>query len=197
MSPLGRAIEDDRLAESLGTLVGGDLVVAPDGSFSVMLGPDVSGQTRGGLPDQWSSRGRFRLRPGRAVVISVEAGVASYFGIQLGDDWFTALDYLDHQTSLNEDQSTVGPDGRLHYVISTTDPGAPNWLDPMGLSEVHVMARWQGLPPDEPPPAAEVCFRRIDQLDEVIGEPIGPADRATQVTMRRESWFARETAAWT
>ena len=45
------------------------------------------------------------------------------------------------QTSLNGHQAHLDPDGVFRGVISVTDPGVPNWLDPVGHANSLICAR--------------------------------------------------------
>ena len=99
--------------------------------------------TPGGLTTQFSSAGIFELEPDQAIVISVPVAGVPYQGFQLGSMWYTSLDYVDHQTSLTADQAQVGPDGRIHLVLSEQDPGLANWIETLGRPEGIMQFRWQ------------------------------------------------------
>ena len=99
--------------------------------------------TPGGLTTQFSSAGIFELEPDQAMVISVPVAGVPYQGFQLGSMWYTSLDYVDHQTSLTADQAQVGPDGRIHLVLSEQDPGLANWIETLGRPEGIMQFRWQ------------------------------------------------------
>ena len=101
--------------------------------------------TPGGLASQWSSVGHFDLTDDEALVITVPRGDAPYLGFQLGSVWYTSLDYIDHQTSLNQAQAQVDPDGMIRIVVAEHDPGVANWVERLGHDRGYLQFRWQRL----------------------------------------------------
>lgn len=65
-----------------------------------------------------------------------------YWNIQLNDPYFNALEYVYRPSSLNGHQARISTDGKFRAVISLTDPGVPNWLDPAGYTEGGIYGRW-------------------------------------------------------
>lgn len=101
--------------------------------------------TPGGLSSQWSSVGHYDLADDEVLVISVPRGDAPYLGFQLGTVWYTSLDYIDHQTSLNGHQAHVDPDGVIRIVVAEHDPGVANWVERLGHDRGYLQFRWQRL----------------------------------------------------
>jgi hypothetical protein len=101
--------------------------------------------TPGGLSSQWSSVGHYDLTDDQAIVITVPRGDAPYLGFQLGTVWYTSLDYIDHQTSLNGAQAQVDPDGMVRIVVAEQDPGVANWVERLGHDRGYLQFRWQRL----------------------------------------------------
>jgi hypothetical protein len=52
-----------------------------------------------------------------------------YWQILVADDRFATVDWVNRQSSLNDVQAHVDPDGWFRGVVSKTDPGVYNWLD--------------------------------------------------------------------
>jgi hypothetical protein len=75
----------------------------------------------------------------------VPRGDAPYLGFQLGSVWYTSLDYVDHQTSLNQAQAQVDPDGMIRIVVAEHDPGVANWVERLGHDRGYLQFRWQRL----------------------------------------------------
>jgi len=154
--------------------------------------------TNGGLPDQLSASGRFTLGPEEVIVVTTAADAAPYQGIQLGDDWFTSLEFLDAMTSLSGNQATRDADGRFRFVIAHTDPAIANWLDTTGLESFFVFMRWQGLNPEAPTlPAPGVAFVKLDDLFDVLPPDttrVSTEERKAQLLRRRAAWERREIA---
>lgn len=109
--------------------------------------------TPGGLVGQYSAFGNFKLAPDETMLIEFGDTGAPYMGIQLGTRWFVSMDYENHTSTLNMNQLRCRENERRCYaLISLTDPGVANWLDPAGHDEGLVFMRWQGL---DLPPAEE------------------------------------------
>lgn len=142
----------------------------------------------GGLSGQYIANGRYALRDDQALIVRTRPSGARYQGFQLGSWWFVALDYANRQTSLNTRQAHLASDGRYHFVVSTRDPGVPNWLDASGDPEGLMLLRWQGageLGAEHQPQLEVVTFDTIrDHLP--ADEPsIDPAARSTQIASRQ------------
>lgn len=99
--------------------------------------------TPGGLATQYSSVGHFDLRPDQAMVITIPASDAPYLGFQLGSLWYISLDYINHQTSLNNTQAQADPDGMVRIVVADQSPGVTNWVETVGHRRGFLQFRWQ------------------------------------------------------
>ncbi|MHA7650299.1 hypothetical protein ACX9NE_11065 [Mycobacterium sp. ML4] len=104
--------------------------------------------TPGGLATQYSSVGHFELRPDQALVITVPVSDAPYLGFQLGSMWYISLDYINHQTSLNNTQAQPDPDGMVRIVVSDQNPGVTNWVETLGHRRGFLQFRWQRVSRD-------------------------------------------------
>ncbi|GAB3034283.1 hypothetical protein [Mycobacterium bourgelatii] len=99
--------------------------------------------TPGGLATQYSSVGHFDLQPDQALVITIPVSDAPYLGFQLGSLWYISLDYINHQTSLNNTQAQADPDGKVRIVVSDQNPGVTNWVETLGHRRGFLQFRWQ------------------------------------------------------
>ena len=99
--------------------------------------------TPGGLATQYSSVGHYDLRADRALVITIPVTDAPYLGFQLGSLWYISLDYINHQTSLNNTQAQPDPDGKVRIVVSDQNPGVTNWVETLGHRRGYLQFRWQ------------------------------------------------------
>jgi len=99
--------------------------------------------TPGGLSSQYSSVGHYDVADDEAIVLTVPRGEAPYLGFQLGSPWYTSLEYIHHQTSLNGHQAQVDPDGMIRIVVSETDPRVANWVERLGHDRGYLQFRWQ------------------------------------------------------
>jgi hypothetical protein len=145
--------------------------------------------TQGGLPGQYSAFGSWELDNDQAIILSTTPSAASYQGIQLGNLWFTSLDYETRTSSLSLGQMQCSGDGRCYTVISHRDPGIQNWLDTEGHRRGLIFMRWQGLgeelPASQQPQARLVDFDRLrEELPEDVGV-FSEEQRSEQIRQRR------------
>lgn len=150
--------------------------------------------SQGGLPGQVSAFGRFAPRDDEATVITVDRADAGYLGLQLGNYWFTSLNYWDHTSSVNSAQSVPDEDGTVTFVLSTRDPGVCNWIDPVDHGQVLLFLRWQNLPDGRTPARPVVTTVPFAQLDSALDPAVAratPADRIQQLIERRASFDRR------
>lgn len=99
--------------------------------------------TPGGLATQYSSVGHWDLRPDQALIITIPVSDAPYLGFQLGSLWYISLDYINHQTSLNNTQAQADPDGKVRIVVSDGNPGVTNWVETLDHRRGYLQFRWQ------------------------------------------------------
>lgn len=98
---------------------------------------------RGGVTGQHYYQGLFRIEPGHLLILETALPeTVRYWNVQLSDPLWNAVDWLNHQSSLNGGQAQINSDGKFRAVIALEDPGVPNWLDPAGWREGLVMLRW-------------------------------------------------------
>lgn len=76
-------------------------------------------------------------------MITIPVSDAPYLGFQLGSLWYISLDYINHQTSLNNTQAQADPDGKVRIVVSDQNPGVTNWVETLGHRRGFLQFRWQ------------------------------------------------------
>ena len=97
----------------------------------------------GGIRVQQYWWGKFDIEPGEALILETEVPVAApYWNIQLNDQLWNTLEYAWRQSHLNGHQARIDSDGRFRAVISSDDPGVPNWLDTVGRLQGSIVGRW-------------------------------------------------------
>ncbi|TQF65716.1 hypothetical protein FK531_19955 [Rhodococcus spelaei] len=144
--------------------------------------------TPGGLATQFSSVGHYELADDQAMIITVPKSDAPYVGFQLGSMWYISLDYTGHQTSLNNTQAQVDPDGMVRMVVSERNPGVTNWIETVGHPRGILQFRWQRTSRELAPadgPTVEVVG-----IDEVAAKL--PFHEQNKITP--EDWTARIAA---
>jgi hypothetical protein len=80
--------------------------------------------------------------------------------------------------------AAVDADGKFRAVISTVDPGVPNWLDTGGQTTGHVLARWMHTS-DAPLPTVTVV--KVAEVREYLPSdtPVVSADERDAAIRRR------------
>jgi len=144
----------------------------------------------GGLTGQYTTNGHYALDSDHALIVTTRPSNARYQGLQIGTWWFAALDYANQQTSLNTQQAHLGSDGLYRFVISTHDPGVPNWIDASGNPEGLMLLRWQGVEELDPEHNARVLLVPTDEiLDHFPSDVprIDPTARAEIIARRKDA----------
>ncbi|MGF6606749.1 hypothetical protein OKW45_001649 [Paraburkholderia sp. WSM4175] len=99
----------------------------------------------GGLAKQAYWQSIFDFGDDEALILETALPqMRRYWNVQLNDTLFNALDYIDHQSSLNGHQAHVDGDGHFRAVIAHRDPGVLNWLDTCGVNRGTAIGRWYG-----------------------------------------------------
>jgi hypothetical protein len=163
------------------------------GQQQVVRAPIMMGPV-GGLLTQMSTGGWFRLAPDEAVIVTADAVQSEYHSFVIYDLWGRSLEYRDHFTSLNNAQMDADRDGRFTYVIAPSDPGANNWLDTTGQTELRVNMRWQGLASGAKVPAIETRIVKLADLASALPAGVAratPADRRKQIAERQRQHDVR------
>ncbi|MEX3787878.1 DUF1214 domain-containing protein [Paraburkholderia sp. BR14374] len=97
----------------------------------------------GGLAKQAYWQAIFDFGDDEALILETALPqTRRYWNVQLNDALFNALDYIDHQSSLNGHQAHVDEDGYFRAVIAHRDPGVVNWLDTCAVNRGTAIGRW-------------------------------------------------------
>jgi hypothetical protein len=150
-----------------------------------------------GMPGSGLAFNRFSLKPGEALVVTLDPLGGKYLGFTVGDLWMRSVNYWSRTGSLNNHQAKPNPDGTITYVLAAKDPGVTNWLDTGGLRDGLMTVRWEGLPAnaDIAHAAKGAQVVPIAQLAAALPNVprIGPGARQ-QILAQRKAAFAQRTA---
>jgi hypothetical protein len=109
-----------------------------------------------------------------------------YWQILVADDRFATVDWVNHQSSLNDVQAKVDPDGVFRGVVSRHDPGVWNWLDkahwPWGILQARFYQANEY-------PEATVTKVAVDEVRSHLPSNttfVTPEERVEQLRARRE-----------
>ena len=108
-----------------------------------------------------------------------------YWQILVADDRFSTVDWVNRQSSLNDVQARIDPDGWFRGVVSKKDPGVHNWLDKANWPWGILQARFYRA--DEYPEATVTKVPVAEVLKHLpAGTPVlTPQERAAQLRHRR------------
>lgn len=109
--------------------------------FSIVQGAQSNSRDYGASPRAGYICAYWDLMFDEALIIEGEAPDARYWSFQLMSPFWDTLDFNQHQSGLNGHQIQRDVDGRYRAVLSLQDPGVPNWLDPVGLSQGQCLFR--------------------------------------------------------
>jgi hypothetical protein len=109
-------------------------------SVAVVPGAEIASDSAGS-PDTFYTWGIFDIQDDEALLIEYDAPRAAFWSLQVQDVWTKPIDYLDHQSDINQKQAAVDRDGKFRAVICLKDPGVANWLDTDGRKEGTIVGR--------------------------------------------------------
>src|SRR5262249_26962713 len=110
----------------------------------------------------------YEIADSEALVIEFVPPQSFMWIFELGNYWMNSVDYRYHFSSLNSEQAAVDSDGRVRIVVSNSDPGISNWLDPAGHRCGLLVNRWVGANGEHGPPAARIV--KVDSLRDALPE---------------------------
>jgi hypothetical protein len=145
----------------------------------------------GGSVEQAYGQCWYRLGDDDALVYEVAVPECRYWNVQLGDIWFQSLDWVNHQSSLNDHQAVLDDDGVFRAVVSHRDPGIANWLDTAGTAQGCITYRWNQATTAPVPTLRLVSFAELDAHLPPGTERVSPAQRADTLARRRRAALAR------
>jgi hypothetical protein len=126
----------------------------------------------------------FRLAPDEAMVVTTLGGGAAYTGAQVLGPWMLPPDPQARFVSRNISQVERDRRGRVTYVVSPVDTGAPNWLDSLGLGQGVIIFRWSAFA--EPPPAELIESVQVVKLNDLGAALPSEMRRVTRVEREAE-----------
>jgi hypothetical protein len=106
----------------------------------------------------------FALEPDEALILETELPEQHvYWNVQVIDALWNQVDLVYRQTSLNGHQAVVDADNVFRAVLSTVDPGIPNWLDNGGNRRGMLIGRWYRCSSHPIPTVRKVKLNEVRQ----------------------------------
>jgi hypothetical protein len=127
----------------------------------------------------------FQFEKDEALIIETAMPVRRpYWNIQLNDPYFNALEYVYRLSSTNGHYAKLSSDGKFRAVISLTDPGVPNWLDPAGYTEGGIYGRWYDCDSEPVPTIKRVRLAALRQHLPADTPLVSLVERAEELRQR-------------
>ena len=133
----------------------------------------------------------WRVPPDEALLVRVKPPAANYWSVEFGNYWWESMDYRYRLCSTNCHHAVLEEDGELLLVVSHTDPGVPNWLDPSGHVEGYITVRWIGASHYPVPVCEQVKRQALTACLPARVKTLSPAARRQQLAARRRGVLGR------
>jgi hypothetical protein len=151
---------------------------------------DLSDQ-RAGLRGQAYGIGNFACLPDEAVIVEFVPPPCRHWSVSLANRYWESVDFTDRQGSLNAHQAVLDRDGAFRAVISHQDPGVANWLDPDGLSQGSIVARFLLADHAPTPRLRRLPFAALGSELPTDTARVSPGDRKETLARRRQAVLRR------
>ena len=127
----------------------------------------------------------FEFEDDEALILETELPVVRrYWNFQLNDPYFNAVEYVYRLSSTNGHFAKISADGKFRAVISLTDPGVPNWLDPAGFKQGTIYGRWYDCDSSPTPTLKRVKFADLRKHLPADTPSVTPRERAEELRRR-------------
>lgn len=140
----------------------------------------------GGLVGQYYYEGAYDICDDEALI--VEAKVPDrfeYYSVILTNEIYETIDWYNNHSSLNDAQAVLDKDRVLRVVISSRDPGVPNWLDTAGHSRGVIQGRWAECDSHPVPIIRKVALADVRKLLPAETGNVTPEQREHIIRERR------------
>lgn len=153
---------------------------------AVVPGTEIASDTAGS-PNTIYSWGIFDLKDDEALLIETDAPEAGFWSYQIQNVWTKPINYLDHQSEINQRIAAVDSDGKFRAVISHKDPGIANWLDTDGHKEGTIVGRaYHAREVPSQPTVTLIKAAEIDRHLPADTRRVTPEERAKAMRVRRK-----------
>jgi Protein of unknown function (DUF1214) len=139
----------------------------------------------GAAAENVSVWGSWQLQDTEALLIEVAPPEALYWSVSIGNYWWETIDYANHQSSLNGHQAVLDSDGIFRAVVSSRDPGIPNWLDNAGHGTGAMIFRWLRADRHPVPNTLVIPFDEVERNLPAATRRVTPDERRRVIEGRR------------
>lgn len=155
-------------------------------SVAVVPGTEIASDSAGS-PSTIYTWGIFDLQDDEALLIETDTPDAHFWSYQIQNVWTKPINYLDHQSEINQRIAAIDADGKFRTVICLKDPGIANWLDPDGQKEGTIVGR--AYHPQKTPSQPVVTLIKAADIDAHLPATtrrVTPEERAAAMKVRRK-----------
>ena len=139
-----------------------------------------------GLEGQYYFECAYDLADDEALVIEAKIPpVCDYWSVMLTNEIFETTDWYNNHSALNDTQAKPDKDGVVRFVISTSDPGVPNWLDTAGYRTGQFQGRWYRSEGATLPTVRKVALRDVRKILPAETPTVTPQERDRLIRERR------------
>jgi Protein of unknown function (DUF1214) len=140
-----------------------------------------------GLGIQQYVEGLFEIKDDEALIVETEIPTGcSYWNFQLADNFWQSIEWVHHQSSLNGYTARLDADGKFRFVISSKDPGVPNWLDTVGRTTGIIYGRWTKCSSNPTPTVTRVKIEDVRKYLPADTPIVTAEERGATIRLRRK-----------
>lgn len=155
-----------------------------EGYLNKMKSVDLS--QGGGISGQAYFDAAYELGEDDALLMEASPPESTdYFSLILGNEIHETTDWYNNHSSLNDSQCGIDADGILRVIVSTKDPGVPNWLDTCGYDRGLLQARWISAKPMLTPTLRKMKLRDVRDALPPDTPAMPPEEREKVIRTRR------------
>jgi Protein of unknown function (DUF1214) len=133
----------------------------------------------------------WKVPQDEALVVHVTPPQARYWAVEFGNYWWETMDYRYRLCSTNCYHAVLEDNGELILVVSHSDPGVPNWLDPSGHEEGYITVRWIGAAHYPAPQCVQIPCTELPNYWPTGAKKLSPDARRGQLAARRRGVLKR------
>jgi hypothetical protein len=150
------------------------------------------GTEPGGADNIAYGRCFWELAEDEALIVTSDVPIARYWGFTIHTlTWLESGDFARRQTSLSGDQIHLDEDGLARLVLSSQDPGVPNWIDTEGRPKGLLAYRWAWA---ETMPTPVTQLVKVDEVFSQMPDDhpvVTDEERRDRLSLRREALWNR------
>lgn len=118
----------------------------------------------------------------------------TYWNIQIDDRFWRTLEFVNRHTHINGRVDRSDSDGIVRVVVCHHDPGVANWVDACGVTEGHILIRFQNVDAKPPLDVKLVPITDIDKHLPADTRRVTPEER--EASLRKWAMLRQQRRSW-